>query len=78
MPTDLYLNCGVELTQSQQQQRPPAEHTRVYNAGYFTHRYVTWKMQETHLRAEALPSPGHRILKEERLWAINSAMWTPE
>lgn len=24
--TDLYFNCGVELAQSQQQQRPPAAH----------------------------------------------------
>lgn len=29
-------------------------------------QYVASKMQETHLRAEALPGPGHCILKEER------------
>lgn len=72
--TDLYFDCGVELAQSQQQQRPPAAHkqdTGTHSVLPHARTYAQCGGKQnagkTRLRAEALPGPGHCVLKEERL-----------
>lgn len=56
--TDLYFNCGVELTQSQQQQRPPA----VHKTG---HGHIFCFIPRTHTCAECRKqNAGNRLTSQ--------------